>query len=361
MQQPAIAVMGSHSALDVCRGAKAQGFRTIVIGQKGRSAPYTKHYAAQGGLGCVDETIELDAFKDIARDDVQQRLVDARAVFVPHRSFEVYLGDYDMIEKGLRFPIFGNKHLLRMEERDASPNQYDVLRAGGIRYPKPFASYKDIDRLVIVKVLEEARGFERAFFLVSSPAEFESVSEQMLAAGTITHEALEKAVIEEFVVGVQVNLNFFYDPLAERLELLGTDTRRQTNLDGVLRIPAREQAAALEKLHVQYEEAGHIAVTVLESMLEAAFEAGERFVTAARTFHPKGVVGPFGLQSMIIPGPPKKEFVVFDVSPRMPGSPGIVATPYGQYLHGRPISAGERVAMLVKDAVNTGKIDLVTS
>ena len=31
-----IAVLGSHSALDVCRGAKDEGFKTLVIVQKGR-------------------------------------------------------------------------------------------------------------------------------------------------------------------------------------------------------------------------------------------------------------------------------------------------------------------------------------
>ncbi len=365
---PTIAVLGSHSALDVCRGAKNLGFRTLVVGQRGRSAPYSKYYKSAGTLGCVDEVIELDAFKDIARADVQEELLKRNAIFVPHRSFEVYLGDYDLIEKGLRFSLFGNKFLLRMEERDAKPNQYDVLREAGIRFPLQFSSPDKIDRLCIVKALAtDARlpagrqGFERAFFLAASSQEFREVSERLIAEGRITHEGLTKAVIEEFIVGVQVNLNFFYDPLAGRLELLGTDTRRQTNLDGILRIPSREQTAALEKLTVQYEEAGHIAVTMLESMLEQAYEIGERFVAACKKFSPQGVVGPFGLQSMIIPGPPKKEFVVFDVSPRMPGSPGIAATPYSGYLFGKPISAGERVAMLIKNAAEAGRLKEITS
>jgi 5-formaminoimidazole-4-carboxamide-1-(beta)-D-ribofuranosyl 5'-monophosphate synthetase len=143
-----------------------------------------------------------------------------------------------------------------------------------------------------------------------------------------------------------VNLNFFYDPIHKQLELLGTDTRRQTNLDGVLRLPGAEQAALMPHIRLQYEEAGHIAVTVLESMLQQAFELGERFVAAAEKMSAPGVIGPFGLQSMIVAGPPKKEFVVFDVSPRMPGSPGISATPYGGYLHGESMSAGERVTLL---------------
>jgi len=35
-----IATLGSHSALDVCRGAKNLGFRTLVITEKGREKTY---------------------------------------------------------------------------------------------------------------------------------------------------------------------------------------------------------------------------------------------------------------------------------------------------------------------------------
>lgn len=355
-----VAVMGSHSALDVCRGAKNLGMKTLVVSEKGRGTPYSKYYKTDGENGCVDEIIELDKFKDIMRPEIQTDLARRNVIFIPHRSFEVYVNDYTAIENA-QFKIFGNKHLLKMEERGIKPNQYDYLDEARIRYPKRYAKSVDIDRLCMVKVLEKARGFERAFFLTASPADFEVQTQKMLADGTITKEALDAAVIEEFVVGVQVNLNFFYDPLHKRLELMGTDTRRQTNLDGFLRIPGIAQDRALEKLAVTYEEAGHIAVTMLESMLEPAFEIGERFVAACEKLSPGGVVGPFGLQSMIIPGPPKKDFVVFDVSPRMPGSPGIAATPYGAYFHGRPISAGERVAMLIKDASESGRLGSIIS
>ena len=46
------------------------------------------------------------------------------------------------------------------------------------------------------------------------------------------------ATIEEYVLGAHVNFNFFYSPLHRRLELLGTDTRRQTNISGLANVPA---------------------------------------------------------------------------------------------------------------------------
>ena len=65
-QNITIASIGSHSALDVARGAKDEGFKTLVITQKGRSDVYGKHYKTDGELGCVDEVLELEKFKDIA-------------------------------------------------------------------------------------------------------------------------------------------------------------------------------------------------------------------------------------------------------------------------------------------------------
>jgi 5-formaminoimidazole-4-carboxamide-1-(beta)-D-ribofuranosyl 5'-monophosphate synthetase len=108
------------------------------------------------------------------------------------------------------------------------------------------------------------------------------------------------------------------------------------------------------------EEAGHIATTLTESMLEKAFELGERFVTAARAANPPGVIGPFALQCIIVAGPPK-EFVVYDVSLRIPGSPGTRYTPYSAYRWGRDVSVGERIALEVVMARDAGRLaEIVT-
>ncbi len=354
-----IAVLGSHSALDVCRGAKDLGFNTLVIVQKGRDKTYSKYYKSDGELGVVDEIIELEKFADILKPEIQEQLQKRNAIFIPHRSFEVYINDYDAIENKFKVPMFGNRFLLKLEERGVKPNQYDLLDKANIRYPKQFKDPKDIDRLCIVKVLEKMRGFERAFFLVENYDQFKLESEDKLLKGHITEEQLKNAVIEEFIIGVQVNFNFFYDSINDRLELIGTDTRRQTNIEGLVRIPSAYQQSIIEKVTIKYEEAGHIAVTVLESLLEDAFSMGERFVKASQDLVSPGVIGPFGLQTVITAGPPKKEIIVFDVSPRMPGSPGIFATPYSGYLYGQNISMGKRVAMEIKQAVQEGKLDKI--
>ena len=355
MSKPTVAVIGSHSALDVCRGAKDEGFKTLVIVEN--------YFKSKGRLGCVDEVLYVEKFKDILSEKIQKILKSKNAIFIPHRSFEVYIGNYDAIENDFKTPMFGNRYLLRAEERTSKPNQYDLLEKANIKYPKIFKKPEDIDRLVIVKVNEKERKFERAFFLVSSSSAYKHMSSRLLKEQKITERGLQDAVIEEFVLGVQVNFNFFYSPISNRLELIGTDTRRQTNLDGLLRLPQNYQTQLMvdNQIDLKYEEAGHIAVTTLESLLEPAFEIGEKFVKAAKEMFPPGVLGPFSLQSVITAGPPKKEIIVFDVSPRMPGSPGISSTPYSGYLYGQSISMGRRVAMEIKNAISKNKIKLITT
>lgn len=359
MARITVSTIGSHSALDITRGAKDEGFATLVVVEKGRDKTYSKYFKSEGDLGCVDEIIEVTKFKDILRDDIQKKMLSKNCIFVPHRSFEVYIDDYHAIENDFKVPIFGNRHLLRLEERTEKPNQYDLLEKAQIKFPKIFKSPSDIDRLVMVKVAEKQRKFERAFFLADSYENYKSTSHELINAGKITQDALQNATIEEFILGTQVNLNFFFSSLTKKLELIGTDTRRQTNLDGILRIPNQIGSRLLKLTDVKYEEAGHIAVTILESMLELAMEIGERFVKASQEMSPPGVIGPFSLQSSVIPGPPKKDIVVFDVSPRMPGSPGIFATPYSGYLHGSNLSMGRRIAIEIKNATQKNQLSKI--
>ncbi len=352
--------IGSHSALEVAYGARAQGLRNLVLTAKGRERTYTEHYRRREtpvARGCVDATIELDAFTDILNDDVQEQLIAQNAIFLANRSFEVYLHQkfgYDEIERRMRVPFFGNRYLLRAEERDEAGNQYSLLERAGIRYPLQFRSPDEIDRLVMVKAPHAKVSFERAFFLVSSPQEYRKVSGELIAGGMLTEAGLANAVIEEYALGPSVNLNFFYSPVLGELELCGTDTRRQTNLEGFKNVPPAV-FDALRNVPMRLEEAGHIAATLTESTLEKAYDMGERFVAAAREALAPGVIGPFALQCIIVAGPPK-DFVCYDVSLRIPGSPGTRYTPYSAYRWGRDVSVGERIAMELVMARDSGRL-----
>ena len=354
-----IGVLGSHSALEICRGAKDEGFKTIVVCQRGREKTYAKYYRSRRRfgreLGVVDEVIVLDKFKDMLDERIQGELRSKNALFVPHRSLCVYVG-YQALENEFKVPILGNRFLLKVEERDVERNQYYLMEKAGIPYPKIFKDPSEIDRLVLVKAPEAARGFERAFFLAASPREFEEKAEELLRKGMITEEGLERAVIEEFVVGAPFNFNMFYSPISGEVELLGIDTRRQTNLEGIMRIPATHQAEVLKHLELRTIEVGHIACTLRESLLERVFELAEKLVKVAKEEYPPGIIGPFALQSMVVPGTPHEDIIVYDLSVRVPGSPGTKFTPYSENLWGFSMSVGRRLALEVREALKQDRL-----
>ena len=353
-----IGSLGGHSALDVCRGAKAEGFETVVVAEKGREQTYAKYFKTRGDKGCVDHIILVDKFADIVKPEVQKQLRELNVVFVHSRYFWVYC-DYGQIEADFKVPILGNRMLVRKEERNEEKNQYFLLKEAGIKIPRQFARPEEIDCTVIVKAAEATRTYERAFFLAGSFDEYNWRLDELAASGAINREAAKSAVIEEFVLGPQLNLNFFYSPLSGEVELMGTDIRRQTNIDGMLRLTAPEQIEVLKHVRPQYIENGHQAVTIKESLVEKAYDAGERFVKAVSKHYPPGMIGPFALQGAITAGPPKEELVVFDVSMRVPGSPGTMFTPYSGYLYGENMSMGRRIAREVKQALAGGKLELI--
>ena len=203
-----IASLGGHSALDVCRGAKKEGFETVVVAQKGREKTYTQYYKTRSGRGCVDHVILVDNFADIVKPEIQEQLRSLNAVFVHSRYFWTYC-NYKDIEDDFNVPILGNRVLVRKEERDETKNQYFLLKEAGIKAPFQFKDPKDIDRTVIVKAAEADRSYERAFFLASSYREYQSESKKRIDSGLINESSLGSAVIEEFVLGPQLNLNYF--------------------------------------------------------------------------------------------------------------------------------------------------------
>ncbi|MFC1769170.1 DUF1297 domain-containing protein [Nanoarchaeota archaeon] len=351
-----IGTLGGHSALDICRGAKKEGFRTVVVCKKGREKTYTKYYNADGEKGVVDETIVLNEWSDLIKKDVQEKLREMNTIFIHSRYFWVYF-DYEDIENKFLVPIFGTRELVKFEERDVPKNQYYILEKAGIRIPKIFDSPKKINKLALVKVNEVARGYERAFFFAASYEDYLKKSEELIKNKVIIEKDLKKAVIEEYILGAQINLNFFYSPLSGELELMGTDTRRQTNLDGLLRLPANEQLEVLKHIKPKMIETGHIGVTMKESLLEKAFEIGEKFVETIKKTNSPGIIGPFALQGAVSTAASKEEFIIFDVSMRIPGSPGTMFTPYTGYLYEDTMSYGERIAKEIRKGLDMEQME----
>jgi 5-formaminoimidazole-4-carboxamide-1-(beta)-D-ribofuranosyl 5'-monophosphate synthetase len=321
-----IGVIGSHSAEEVGSAAKAFGFRTVVVCQKGREdlyAYYNKHL--------FDEVIVLERFSDIVDESVQERLRSLNTIFLPNRSLTVYVG-YKNLEEKFLVPMYGNRFMLKTEERRLERNQYWLLERAGVRTPKRFSSPEEIDRLVIVKVAQKAKPLERAFFTAKNVEEYWVKAEDLAKRGVISLEDLKNAVIEEFVLGPRYNANFQAWALKDvfgKFDFLGFDDRRQVNLSGILNLTAREQLEL--DVPIKNEEIGHYGLTMRESQKPLVYRAAENFVKVCCEEYPPGLIGPFALQGAIAYDPEdpegrRLEFFVFDVSPRIPGSPCVGPT-----------------------------------
>jgi len=367
---PVVATVGSHSAIDVADGAVTEGFPTLVLTQRGRDETYARYFRTLRGpdgkrrRGCIDEVWSYARFADLTDPVQQERLRAKGALLVPNRALSSYV-PLEAIEESLRVPIVGSRALLRIEERSERENYYTLLDRAGIPFPRRVPAPDAIDRLSIVKLPHAKRRLERGFFTAASPAEYREKSARLIAAGSITAADLETARIEEYVLGPVFNFNFFFSPLvprAEGLELLGVDERRESDLDGIVRLPAGQQLELGDVARIpQYTVVGHGSLTVRESILEEVFRLGERFVDAARDRYPPGILGPFCLQSCLDrDGHP----VIFDVAARIGGGTNIhlsIGHPYGNALWGRPMSSGRRIALEIRRAIEDGRLGEIVS
>ena len=346
-----IGTLGSHSALEVMDGAKDEKIKSVCICQRGREIPYQRFKRLTG------EIILLDKFSDIMNTENQDRLKRLNTIIVPHRAFTAYLG-YDNIENNLEVPIFGNRHILRAEERRTAKNQYYLLDRARIRHPRVYSAPTEIDRLAIVKIQEAKRNLERAFFLVSSYEDYVKKANLRIKRGLIKEDDLNCATIEEYIIGTYFNFNFFHSPIGGETEFLGIERRLQTNLhDFTTSLPARDQLEI--DFELQNIEVGHMPASIRESLLEKVFKMGDDFTAAVKKEYPPGLIGPISLQSIVTV---ELDLVVYDISLRVPGNPIMATTsPYTKYSYGHTMGVGRRVAMEVKNAIKQRRLADIVS
>ena len=345
-----ISVLASHSALDVLDGAKDENLRTIAIAKRGRDRAYKE-------FPVVDKLIILNEYVDILNKDVVNDLKRENSVFVPNRSFAVYVG-YDAIENNFPIPIFGNRYLLRWEERSGEKNYYRLLDEARIKRPRLF-KLDEVDRAVIVKIPHAIKRVERGFFIASDRDDLLKKARKLSEKGYIRLEDLEKASIEELVLGAHFSANYFYSVIRNRLELHSFDRRIQSNLDGILRLPAKKQLDL--DLEESYIEVGHEPSTIRESILEKIFDVGYRFVEACSKLVPPGVIGPFSLQLIVTPD---LDLVVYDVALRIGGGTNVymgIGSQYSKLYFREPISMGRRIAIEIREAWEQKRLEEVTT
>ncbi len=335
----AICTLGSHTALQILRGAKDEGFKTICVCVKGEEHIY-EHF------GVADEIIVLDSFKDFF--DIEDELIKKNSIIIPHGSFVSYLGWEKVLD--IRAMHYGSKAILEWESDRTKEREW--LSAAGLRLPKIFKSPDEIDRPVIIK-FHGAKG-GKGYFIANSPEEFNERIKD--------YPDNEGFVIQEYIVGVPMYMHFFKSSLTGELEIMSFDKRYESNADSIGRIAANDQLDA--NIRTSYTITGNIPLVVRESLLKDIFEMGANVVRESQKLNnaktgesiDKGLFGPFCLEAIL---DPDLNFYVFEISARIVAgtNPYINGSPYTWLRYNEPMSTGRRIARELKMAIEQDRLD----
>jgi len=339
-----VGTLGSHSALNIFKGAKEEGFNTVCVCKKESEIVYKRFPLA-------DQILIVEDFGELLDDKVQEKLRQENTILVPHGSFNAYVGTRNIVDK-LRVPLFGNRELLHWEtDRET---QREWLKKAGLTLPKIFENPDDIDGLVIAKFPGAMGG--KGYFIADSPESFHKKAKDMLKRGHITRENLENIHLQEYVIGVNVYPLYFYSPLTREVELLGMDRRYESTVDSIGKIPANEQLEI--NVNPTYTVVGNFPIVARESLLPELLRMGENVVEVSKEIAPPGIIGPFCLETVITD---YLKIYTFEISARIVAGSnvGIGTSPYAYLKYGEGMYMGRRIAREIKNAISNNELEKV--
>lgn len=340
----AIGTLGSHSALNIFKGAKEEGFKTVCICKKENAIIYKK-------FPLVDDMIIVDDFSDLLTDSLQKKLQNLNVILIPHGSFTAYLSTEDLVNN-LYVPMFGNRKLLHWEA--SREKQAEWLRQAGLQLPITFMKPDEIDRLVIVK-LPGAKG-GRGYFLANSPSSFRKKFNEMVDRRLLNKDDIDRVHLQEYALGVNVYPHYFSSIIKNDVEFLGVDKRYESAVDSIGKIPANEQLEI--EINPTYTIVGNIPLAIRESLLPKLIRMGENVHKKAEELAPPGIIGPFCLET-VITGDLK--IYTFEISARIVAGTniGIGTSPYAYLRYGENMYMGRRIAMEIKEAKIKDKLQMI--
>ncbi len=341
-----IATIGSHSALTIFKGAKEEGLETVCICTPGQEKLYQRYKLA-------DKIIFVDRLADILKNDVQDELRELNSIIIPHGTFNAYIDQREMEEK-LMVPIHGNRTLMRWETSRELQRRW--LKNAGLKVPRVYNSYKDIDGLVFVK-FPGARG-GKGYFIVDSVQAYHKKMHDMIKRGLVTKEDAKKPYIQEYIFGVNVYPHYYYSALSREVELMGVDKRYESSVDGISRIPVPEQLE--QKVNPSFTIVGNFPMTVRESLLPDLYDLGEKIVRESKRIAEPGVLGAFCVETIVNEN---LELVAFEISARIVAgcNTEMGSSPYTYLAYKEPMYTGKRIAREIKNAIRQRKLDLVVT
>ena len=338
-----IATLGSHCALQVLKGAKDEGFKTILICEKKRERLYRR-------FKFIDKLILVDSFLEISESKCESLLEENNSILIPHGTLIAQMKQ-EQIES-IQTPIFGNKHILGWESDRVLKEQ--LMKEAKFDVPKSISSPKEIKSLIIAKRHGAAGG--KGYFLASSEEEYNKKRDILIKQGLISGDS--DLYLQEYSSGVLAYLQFFYSPLEKEIEFFGVDKRHESDIDGLARIPAENQLKSNDI--PSFNVIANSPLVLRESLLDNVYTMGENFVKASANLVPPGMNGPFCIEGVY---DQDTQFKVFEFSARIVAGTNMYpnGSPYTTFMYNEPMSMGRRIAREIKKAEEQNKIDIIVT
>ena len=338
-----IATLGSHCSLQVLKGAKDEGFKTVLVCEKKREKLYRR-------FPFIDKFILVDSFREILEEGIQKELEQLKTVIIPHGTLIAQMSSEEI--ESIKTPIFGNKWILRWESNREMKEK--LMKEAKLPIPKQISSPDEIDKLVIVKRQGAAGG--KGYFMASSKQDYHKKRNELIQQKIISED--EVLYIQEYAAGVLAYLQFFYSPLKNELEFFGVDQRHESDIEGLSRIPS-EQQMKTNKVP-SFNVIGNSPLVLRESLLDEVYTMGENFVDASRRIVSPGMNGPFCIEGVY---DENAKFTSFEFSARIVAGTNIYmdGSPYYSLLFNEHMSMGKRIAREISSAINTNQLDKITT
>lgn len=330
-----IATLGSHTALQILKGAKDEGFKTLVIATHDRAAFYRR-------FRFIDKVQSVLEYRDILHLEKQRALRDV--ILIPHGSFIAYLGTEG--NKRIQTPYFGNKAVLDWEADRGRQQQW--LEEAGFHVPRTFLQGDSIDHPVIVKSYGADGG--SGYFVAHNQKDFEK---------KITKFTKKDFIVQEYIIGVPMYMHYFYSPITKTIELMSIDRRYETNVDALGRMPLSHQEHV--DISPSFVVVGNSPLSIRESLMPEAYAMAERLIAASKKLiDRRGLFGPFCLETIVTPD---QKFYCIEVSCRIVAGTNLFihGSPYSDLYYDEPMSTGRRIAREIKIAMKKGMMDRLLS
>ncbi len=314
-----IGTLASHSALGILAGARAEGFETVLY------CPSEKRRKVYDVFNAADQTIMLKKgyheLLEVYTDNV---------ILIPHGSFVSYLPLEEFLSAPLR--MFGTRKLLQWESNRKLKSE--LMLEANLLVPSETFDPQNANFPCIVKYHGAKGG--KDFFVAKDEKELEQ---------NLTDEP---ALIQQFISGVKVYATYFHSLMRDRLEIFGTDIRYESSIDAKLNFDETPGFTIV----------GNIPTILRESLLEDFLTMGEDFCKAVKTKLGAEMVGPFCLEAIV---DSDLNIWTFEFSGRIVAGTNIFIpnSPYSYLQFGHEMWMGRRIALEIKEAIESNKIHQV--